>query len=125
MRTYKCYAAAQTATAANILNFTPIKAGRIKSVRWNLLFTSITAASWVAFELSFFPTSQWSTNAAQLIIDELTVNSNFVTSGLAQVPFGRQTFVDVPVGMGEKIYVHLTVGGTISVIPSLLIDIAE
>jgi hypothetical protein len=119
------YVGSQGATLANAVNFTAIRSGRIKSVRWNLLFTSITAASWLAAELSLFPSSQFTSNGANNLIDIHTVNSNFVTSGLAHLNHGKQTMVDVPIGVGEKVYLHLTISGTVAVVSTLLVDVTE
>ena len=66
------------------------------------------------FELSKVPTNQITTNGALDPFLECGIYSNFVTSGLAQTGLVYTFPLNVPCRQGEIIYLHATVGGTVT-----------
>jgi hypothetical protein len=79
-----------------------------------LLITSITASALVRIELSKVPSNQTGTNGALDPILEIGQAGNFVTSGLSTSGLNQFFPLAVPVRQGEIVYLHATVGGTLT-----------
>lgn len=109
MRTYKLYSNA-TATTNNAANVTLAKSGRIKGVRFIQCMNTVVDNEEITFELSLFPTSMIGTNDAAGVIAETQLLNNGTSGGVNGVFAQHQ--VDIPVGLGEKLYLNCVVVGT-------------
>lgn len=113
MRTIQLYATG-AATATSVASVTIPTAGRVLGIQVALGIDSVTDNAMVRLELSKVPTNQIATNGALDPFLEVNLAGNFATSGLAQAGVNQFFPVDVPVRQGEIIYVHATVGGTVT-----------
>jgi len=112
MRTRLLYAAA-SATGDNIATYDLVSASRLIMVHWAVHFTSITAASNSVILLSRAAASQFATNNVPDVLSIFVMNSNFVTSGLAQPQGNFLAPVDVALNTGDRIALHYQQTGTV------------
>lgn len=112
VRTLKLYGTG-SATANAVAQVTLPQRLTLKGIQAAIRVNSITDGGQVDLELSRASASQIATNGALDSILTVSVEGNFVTSGLAQ--FGVNQFfpVDAPFDQGAILYLHATVGGTI------------
>jgi len=112
MRTRLLYASA-SATADNIATYDVVSSTRLLGVQWAVHFTSITAASNSVILLSKSAASQFATNNIPDVLSVFVMNSNFVTSGLAQPQGNFLAPVDVNMKTGDRIAIHYQETGTV------------
>jgi len=112
MRTRLLYATA-SATGDNIATLDMVTSARLIMVHWAVHFTSITAASNSVILLSRAAASQFATNNVPDVLSIFVMNSNFVTSGLAQPQGNFLAPVDVALNTGDRIAIHYQETGTV------------
>jgi len=112
MRTRLLYAAA-SATGDNIATYDIVATTKLIGVQWAVHFTSITAASNSVIILSRAAASQFATNNVPDVMSIFVMNSNFVTSGLAQPQGNFLAPVDVALRAGDRLAVHYQETGTV------------
>jgi len=112
MRTRLLYATA-SATGDNIATLDMVTSARLIMVHWAVHFTSITAASNSVILLSRAAGSQFATNNVPDVLSIFVMNSNFVTSGLAQPQGNFLAPVDVALNTGDRIAIHYQETGTV------------
>lgn len=74
----------------------------------------ITDNGQVNCEVSRASAREIAVNGAQQCVLEVSLASNFVTSGLAQTAVNEFIPLDVPVVQGQIIYLHALVTGTVT-----------
>ena len=126
MRTYKLYGAGAGTGTNNLANVTVQKNGRIRNLRWNCqadLDADLETATW---ELSTASSAQVTTNDTPNVIDQVSVNSQFTTSGMTQgaINVSREN-MDFPVAAGEKLYLNTVITGSPSERGTVFIDVEE
>ena len=122
MRTYRLYAAT-SATTNNAASVQMVKPCRIKSIRWSGCVDSQTDNSEGYTEISLQAASQAAVNNSQGVIGTYRYIVNFTTSGLFICSIAKQDLVDVPIGIGEFIYLHFTLlAGTITQRADIFLD---
>ena len=120
MYSRKIYAsvAADTNNAANII--VP-RRSTLVGVQWSLKVDAITDNAEMVAELGLASANEIAVNDAQLCISEVSQTFNFVTSGM----FGGGVNLFVPTAIdfaqGQKIYYHVFITGTITVIGGALL----
>lgn len=113
MRVYKLYGSFTASTNA-LASITVAKTGKIRHVKWSATLDAVTDNAKATTELSFFPTSFIGANDTAGPIDQIAAQANFATSGLNFAGINQQTQdLDIPVGMGEKLYLNTVVSGTV------------
>jgi hypothetical protein len=112
MRTRLLYAAA-SATGDNVCTYDVVSSTRLIAVQWAVHFTSITAASNSVILLSRAAASQFATNNVPDILSIYVMNSNFVTSGLAQPQGNFLAPIDQVLKTGDRIAMHYQETGTV------------
>lgn len=113
MRTLKLYATG-SATANAAANITIPSAGTIRGVQASVRINSITDGAQVDLEVSRASAREIAVNGAQQSIVQVAMESNFVTSGLAQAGVNQFFPVNVTVTQGQLIYLHALVAGTVT-----------
>jgi hypothetical protein len=113
MRTLQLYATG-SATATSVASVTIPSPARIMGIQIALGIDSVTDNAMVRLELSKVPTNQIATNGALDPFLEINLAGNFATSGLAQAGVNQFFPVDIPCRQGELVYVHVTIGGTVT-----------
>lgn len=111
MRNLQLYATG-SATATSAAQVTIPSATTLKGVIIAFAVDSITDNGQVRVELTKVPTNQIAVNGALDPFLELSLFSNFVTSGLAHSAQNMFIPLDVPCRQGEIVYLHVTVAGT-------------
>lgn len=111
----KIYASvsADTNNAASVL--VPTRCTLV-GVQWAVKVDAITDNAEAVCELSLASSNEIATNEAQLSISEVCQTWNFVTSGLAGGGVNLFVPVVVPLAQGQKVYYHVFITGTITVI---------
>jgi len=112
MRTRLLYAAA-SATGDNIATYDIVSSTKLIGVQWAVHFTSITASSNSVIVLSRAAASQFATNNVPDVLSIYVMNSNFVTSGLAQPQGNFLAPVDVALKTGDRLAIHYQETGTV------------
>lgn len=112
MRTRLLYASV-SATGDNVATYDIVSATRLVAVQWAVHFTSITASSNLVATLSSAAASQFATNNVPDVLSIFVMNSNFVTSGLAQPQGNFLAPVDIALKTGDRIAIHAQETGTI------------
>jgi hypothetical protein len=112
VRTLKLYGTG-SATANAVAQVTLPQRLTLKGIQAAIRINSITDGAQVDLELSRASAQQIATNGALDSILTVSVEGNFVTSGLAQ--FGVNQFfpVDAPFEQGAILYLHALVAGTV------------
>jgi hypothetical protein len=105
--------AASSATADNIATYDIITPAILLAIQWGVHFTSITASSNAVIALSRAAASQWAINHVRDIMSIFVMNSNFVTSGLAQPQGNLLCPVGVPVRPLDRLAIHWQETGTV------------
>lgn len=124
MRVYKIYASA--AASGNAAAYVTIqKSGRLKSIRTAIGFDCVTDNGRLALEVSLGATSQIATNDSIGPIHQVEVFSNFLTSGLNTVAGNDQVLLDFPVNAGERIYLNVLIGGTVTYYATVFLDVQD
>lgn len=120
MRTMRLYATG-SATANAAAQITIPSRITIRAVQAAVRVNSITDGAQVDLELSRASASQIAVNGALDALLQISVEGNFVTSGLAQ--FGvNQTFpLAAPFEQGAILYLHTLVAGTVVYTASFII----
>jgi len=90
-----------------------LQSGSIRGVQCSVRINSITDGAQLDLEVSRASAREIAVNGSQQAVCQIGVESNFVTSGLAQ--FGVNQFfpVAIPVSQGQIIYLHALVAGTV------------
>lgn len=104
-----------SATANGAATITVPTNCRLIGVQWTVNFDSITDNGIATLEISAASATEIAVNEAQQCISELRYQSNFVTSGL--VNGSQNVFAPVPGvpwAIGQKIYLHVVISGTIT-----------
>lgn len=109
MRIYKIYATI-TATAANAASITFAKSGRIKGIRCDAYIDTVVDNEGSAWELSLFPTNLIVSNDTAGPISSWAIRNNGTSGGPNYLKSAE--LVDIPVGLGEKLYVNVTAAGS-------------
>jgi len=112
MRTVCLYGAA-SATADNVCTYDIITPCTLLAVQWAVHFTSITASSNAVMSLSRAAASQWATNNVRDLMSIFVMNSNFVTSGLAQPQGNFLAPVGVALKPLDRLAMHFQETGTV------------
>lgn len=81
--------------------------GHLIGLDWSLTVNPSAADFQIRGQVSFGSTSQFSTNDARAAISTIAVSADLTTSGAA-VTFANKyvSLPDLPVNMGERIYLH-------------------
>lgn len=109
-RTYQLYS---TSGQANAANRTIIAPGYISLIIWAIQFNSVTDNDYARAELSFQSISQHTVDNAMGVLDAIEAYSNFVTSGLSQPTYNKNTAgLYIPVGVGQILYMNTALGGS-------------
>lgn len=123
MRVYKLYANCN-ASGTNLGSVVIARTGRIKRIRWRSHMDSVVDNESAIIELSLHPTSVALTNDTSGTIDEAHLVNNGTSGGANAVAINSD--VDVPVGLGERLYLNATVVGTpTNVKTSCFVDVEE
>lgn len=123
MRTYKL-AANVSGTSNNIANLTIAKSGRIQNVRWNGVINSVVDNDSIEVELSLFPTSFIGSNDSAGAIDEISILNNGTSGGA--ISASKVSALDLPVGLGEKLFLNARVVGSPAASPiTCFVDVEE
>lgn len=112
MRTLKLYATG-SATANAVANVVIPSASTIRGVQVCVRINSITDGAQLNLEVSRSSSREIATNGAQQCVIEVCLESNFVTSGLAQQGVNQFMPVAVPMTQGQILYLHALVAGTV------------
>lgn len=110
--TRKLYATG-SATANAVQSIVIPSRTTLKQVQWAVRINSITDGAQLNLELSLASAREIAVNEAQQSISEVVIESNFVTSGLAQSGINLIVPCSVPLNQGQLIYLHALVGGTV------------
>ena len=111
MNTLKLYGTG-SATANAVANVQIPSRGKIRGIQVTLWVDSSTDNAQVNCEVSRASAREIAVNGAQQCICEVSLASNFVTSGLAQTSVSQFFPVSVDVIQGQLIYLHALVTGT-------------
>lgn len=121
MRYYKVYGSSGS-TTANLANVQMVKSGRVKTVKWSNAFDSVTDNSRIVGELSIQPTSVVAQNDSRGPIDQF----EWLANGTAPLGFQNdQSLVDVPIAAGERLYLNVTVTGTVTGYFTCIVGVEE
>lgn len=114
---YRLYGSVSS-TTAGVAQLDIQKAGVIEAVFMDLDTTGADALNDGGVgEVSFSSSSMYNTNDVKSVLATLSVRQGFLTSGGSMT--GKTIFMsglEVPVGAGERIWMHITVSGTTTVI---------
>lgn len=122
MRIYRLYLTGNSSTN-NAANVQILQNTRIKSVRWNIAFDSITDGAHAYLEASLQGSAQAASNNTVGVFSAIRAYSNFVTSGLAVWSGFKQDMLDCPARQGDLIYINtVLVSGTIAWIGDIFLD---
>lgn len=125
MRLYHFYAAiaADTTAAATL---TVQRRGKIVSVNWNAVPTAFTSPGAHQAELSFNSGARSAlTHDANGPISFVAVGGIVTTSGSTQALNHCHTHLAVPVDDGTRLYLHVEVTGTLTVLYNLTVAVME
>ena len=111
-RQLKLYATG-SATANAAAQITIPAAASIVGVQAAVRINSITDGAQLNLEISRSASREIAVNSAQQCVCEVVVESNFVTSGLAQFGINQFFPVHVPMVQGQFLYLHALVAGTV------------
>lgn len=112
MRIYKLYAALSNAAALCSINIA--RNGKIQGLKWQLNGVCKTDAAQALVECSFQAASFINVNDTAGPIDQVGLSGNFVTSGMDSKQVNQYTPMNLPVQLGEKLYLNCVIAGTIS-----------
>lgn len=110
MRTYQLYSAASQANAASATMLSP---GRIVAVDWSVYLNGTADNDTATAEVSFQQTSQLATNGAVGIISFVSIWMNSGAAGTAMGQVNVQRQCNVPVRLGDVIYLNTSSGAII------------
>lgn len=113
MRTLTLYATG-SATGNAVQQITVPSRMRLVGIQVALRINSITDGAQLNLEISRASARQIAVNNAQDSVLQLALESNFVTSGLAQAGVNQFFPVDAEFQQGEFIYLHALVAGTVT-----------
>jgi hypothetical protein len=105
--------ASVSATGDNSATYDIIQSAKLLAVQWAIHFTSITAASNAVVTLSRAAASQWATNNVRDVMSIFVMNSNFVTSGLAQPQGNFLAPVGAMLKPLDRLSIHFQETGTV------------
>lgn len=120
MSSLKLYGSAG-ATANSVASVIVPSATRIRGVQFAAIIDCNTDNGTAQVEVSRASAREIAVNGAQQAIAEIWLQSNFVTSGLAQYGVNEFFPVDVPVVQGQIIYLHIVIAGTVTCSVSALL----
>lgn len=109
MRIYKL-AANITATIANAASVVMAKTGRIKRISWSIDMDSVVDNESARIELSFVPVSFVGVNDSAGPVAQAGIRNNGTSGG--QFTNEKVEDVDIPVALGEHLYLNAVVTGT-------------
>lgn len=112
MRTLQLYGTG-SATANAVATVTVPSKALIKAVQVSVRINCITDGGQVDLEISRASARQIAVNGALDPILRLSLESNFVTSGLAQAGINQTFGLNADFAQGAIIYLHALIGGTI------------
>ena len=126
LRRYKLYASG-SATANAVDSFQFARPGVIKQISANLTFDSITDGASCKIQVSRGATSDFGigTGAITQGLFQFSVYGNFVTSGLSQSNLNPIVETNDRVVVGDPLYVHAVIGGTVAYGCDILIVVDE
>lgn len=122
MRYYRLYANAAQANAANCQ---VIKSGRIKTVKWFARFDTNTDNASVDAELSLSPISTIAQNDSRGPVDAIAYANNLATNGSGVGQVNQQSFIDMPIAQGERLYLNTASSGTVALVVNAIIGVEE
>lgn len=123
MRVLRLHSGSVAASSDNVVNLVIPKNGRIRSIRWTGYSDVITDNATLRLQLSLNAASQMSVNNTVGVIDMLQRFHNGTAGTLTNLE--KQVLVDIPVAQGETVYLHANIGGTITSLVDVFIDIAD
>lgn len=103
-----------SATANAVAQVVLPSKGHIIGVQVSMRGTSIVASSSVDCEVSRVSAREIQVNASQQCVCQVTLATNFVTSGLSQAGVNQFFPVSVPIVQGQIIYLHAFINGTMT-----------
>ena len=112
VRTLKLWATG-SATANGAATVIIPSASTIRGVQVAVRINSITDGAQLNLEVSRSSSKEIAVNGAQQSVCEVCLESNFVTSGLAQQGINQFFPVAVPMTQGQILYLHALVAGTV------------
>lgn len=112
MRSIKLYGTG-SATANAAAQITIPSKGKIVGIQVGAMFDCTTDTAQCTLEVSRASARETAVNGAQQCIAEVSIYSNFVTSGLSQPGINTFLPVDVEVDQGQIIYLHALIAGVI------------
>lgn len=133
IRRYKlgCSDGSLNATLSNLDAFQAVRRGRCRAVFFSTLLTSITAGCKVVLQVSKRATIDYVASQSAYggliteVLAEQVFSGNFVTSGLAQLQGGLYVPCNDPIIVGDSIYMHAYIAGTVVVNTTATVIIEE
>lgn len=113
MRAIRIYGTG-AATANNVASVVIPSAARLLGIQVGVMLDSITDNANAVMELSLASATEIAVNGSQQAVLEVRAYSNFVTSGLSHSSVNQYFPVDLSLRQGQYVYLHVTVGGTIT-----------
>lgn len=123
-RIYKLYATG-TATTNALANLIIQRPALITAVSWVVAVSAGTVGNRVELELSFASTGQLATNDTIGPISGHNVSALLTTSGVEQGSSFCHSGLAIPASQGDRLYLHCTVGGTITFVVNCYVAAAE
>lgn len=120
MRTMRLYATG-SATGNAVAQITIPSRATLRMVQAAVRINSITDGAQLDLELSRASASQIATNGALDSILQISIEGNFVTSGLAQYGVNQAFPLASPFEQGSILYLHTLVAGTVVYTASFII----
>lgn len=124
MRVYKLYATG-TSTANNVASIQMVRNGIIRAITWACGIDGQTDNAQLALELSFQGTAQTAVNDTIGPIDELRCVTNLLTSGMYNGEIHKSSNPNLPIGIGERLYVNAVISSTLGYYASCFIFVDE
>lgn len=118
---------ALNATTSDFDDFTAQRKGRIKQIVFNTILDNITDNGRVTVQISRRSTHDYGAAGGAITdcIAEQSLSANFVTSGLAHLNGTTVINCDDPLEIGNVVYAHAIIAGTVVVYSQITLVIEE